>query len=62
MNRNTWIGIVCLVSVAAAALPAAAQTAAQFERARRQMVDEVIVPDGVKDPARAGVDADHAAA
>lgn len=49
MNRIAWI-VACLVSMAAAAFPAVAQTAAQFERARRQMVDEVIVPDGVKDP------------
>jgi protein-L-isoaspartate(D-aspartate) O-methyltransferase len=49
MNRSMWI-VVCLVSIAATSFPVAAQTAAQFERARRQMVDEVIVADGVKDP------------
>jgi protein-L-isoaspartate(D-aspartate) O-methyltransferase len=41
---------VGLVSLALSVQLAVAQTAAQFERARQQMVDEVIVPDGVKDP------------
>jgi len=43
-----WIVVAALCF--AASVPALGQTAAQFERARQQLVDEVIVPDGVKDP------------
>lgn len=50
MHRTTRAYIAYLVLVTAAAVPAAAQTPAQFEQARRQLVDDIIVPDGVKDP------------
>lgn len=50
MIRSTWMIVVCLVSAGAAWQSAAAQTAAQFEQARRYLVEQVIMPDGVKDP------------
>ncbi len=50
MIRNAWITVVCLVSAGAAWQSAAAQTAAQFEQARRYLVEQIIMPDGVRDP------------
>nr|HPM83590.1 protein-L-isoaspartate(D-aspartate) O-methyltransferase [Candidatus Anammoximicrobium sp.] len=49
MTRNVWVLAACLASVAAPQ-PAAAQTPAQFEQARRYLVEQIIMPDGVKDP------------
>ena len=50
MRRTTWAYVIYFLYLAAVAVPAAAQTPAQFEQARRQLVDDIIVPDGVKDP------------
>jgi protein-L-isoaspartate(D-aspartate) O-methyltransferase len=50
MIRSTWVIVVCLVSAGAASRPAAAQTAAQYEQARRFLVEQIIMPDGVQDP------------
>lgn len=41
---------VAFLSLVLSVQLAGAQTAAQFDRARQQLVDEVIVPDGVRDP------------
>jgi len=49
MTRYAWI-LAAVLSSVAAPRPLAAQTAAQFEQARRYLVEQVIMPDGVKDP------------
>lgn len=49
MSRCAWFLVACSISVSVSP-SAAAQTPSQFAQWRRQLVDEIIVPDGVKNP------------
>ncbi len=49
-RARLWVQALSTILLGTIATSGLAQSAAQFERARRQLVDDVIIPDGVKDP------------